>query len=90
MLYDNGNTNKKYTPEEIAGFVNSHIKINDGVISFDNWLEKFEKSFMQSAGKPEVGGNIKNPYAYVKTSLWKFLATYNDFHFDFRAGFERL
>jgi len=88
MLYDSGNANKRYSPEEIAGYINAHIKIDNGVVSFDNWLEKFEKSFMQSVSKPSVGHNIKNPYAYVKTSLWKFLATYTDYHFDFKASSE--
>ena len=88
MLHDSGNPNKKYAPEEIAGFINSHIKINDGAASFDNWLEKFEKSFMQSVGKPAVASNIKNPYAYVKVSLWKFLATYDNFHCDFKTSSE--
>ena len=88
MLYDSGNPYRKYNPEKVAGFVNAHIKINNGVVSFDNWLEQFEKSFMQSVRKPEVANKIKNPYAYVKTSLWKFLSTYSDFYYDFKAGYE--
>ena len=86
MLHDSDNPYRKYNPEEVAGLVNAHIKFNNGAASFDNWLEQFEKSFMQSVSRPEVGGNIKSIYAYAKTSLWKFLKTYNDFHFHFHFG----
>jgi len=79
---------RKHSPEEIAGFVNSHLKISNGVISFDKWLEEFENSFTQSAGKPEVGGKINNLYGYVKMSVWNFLANYKDTHFDLKTGCE--
>ena len=85
MLHDTGNPYRAYAPEKVAGFINAHIRVGNGVATFDNWLDQFEKSFMRYMNKPGAAEKINNIYPYTIASLYKFLATYDDMYFHVKT-----
>jgi len=77
MLFNSGHSeNQKYNPLKVANMINSHIVVSYNSVSFDSWLEEFEKSFNKSVQNPNVSKNIVSDFPYAKRSIWDFLVHY--------------